>query len=350
MSVFLVVLAGIIMFGLLIAVHEFGHFIVAKWCGVKVNEFALGMGPKLFKWKRGETLYSIRLLPICGFCSMEGENGVSDDKRAFVNKPVWKRILVVIAGAAMNILLGLIMMFIVVVQQPLYTSTTIAEFNDDAMTQSEGLQVGDAFYSIDGYRTYTTRDMTFALSMADANDMDITVVRDGERVTFDHLRMKSSVVDGKIYPQVDFKVYPIARSFGNVFTRTFTETASITRMVWGSLGAIVTGKVGINSLSGPIGTASAITQVASAGAGANWAAGINNILLLMIIITINLGIINLLPLPALDGGRLLFLIIELIRRKPINQRYEGWIHTAGFIALMLFMVLISIKDIFHIFQ
>ena len=349
LTVVLIILA-FLLFCLIILVHEFGHFFTAKLCGIRVNEFALGMGPKLFQWKRGETVYSIRLLPIGGFCAMEGENGTSDDPRAFVNKAAWKRIIVVSAGAAMNIILGFVMMFIVVVQQPVYTSTTIAAFEENALTESSGLQVGDTFYSIDGYRTYTTRDMTFALSIADANDINMTVVRDGEQLTFEHLRLKSSVVDGKIYPRVDFKVFPIERTFGNVITRTFTETASFTRMVWSSLGAIVTGKVGISSLSGPIGTASAITQVAASGNGTDWVQGINNILLLMIIITINLGIINLLPLPALDGGRLLFLIIELIRRKPINQKYEGWIHTAGFIALMLFMVLISIQDILHIFQ
>lgn len=348
-TVILIVVA-VLLFCLIILLHEFGHFFTAKLCGIRVNEFALGMGPKLLKFKKGETLYSLRLFPIGGFCAMEGENGDSADPHAFGNKPVWQRMIVISAGAAMNILLGFIMMFVVVVQQPMYTSTTIAEFADGAATQEAGIQVDDTFYAIDGYRTYTARDVTFALSMADANNMQITMVRNGEKITFDHVQLQSNVVDGHIYPIVDFKVYPVARTAGNVLSRTFTNTASYTRMVWSSLSAIVTGRVGINSLSGPIGTASAITQVASASAGAGLAEAINNIILLMVIITINLGIVNLLPLPALDGGRLLFLIIEAIRRKPLNPKYERWIHAAGFAALMLFMVLISIQDILRIFQ
>ena len=338
------------MFCAIILLHEFGHFITAKLCGIRVNEFALGMGPKLFQFQKGETTYSLRLLPIGGFCAMEGEYGDSEDPRSFGSKAVWKRMIVVTAGAAMNILIGIVLMFVVVVQQPVFTSTTIAEFADGALTEQAGLQVGDTFYSIDGYRTYTARDVTFALSMADANDVTMTMVRDGEKVTFDHVALKSNVVDGKLYAQIDFRVYPVEKTVGTVLSHTFTNTLSYTRMVWGSLRALVTGQMGLEQFSGPIGTASVISQVASAGATAGWGTAINNLLLLMVIITINLGVINLLPLPALDGGRLLFLIIEAIRRKPLNQKYERWIHAAGFLALMLFMVLVSVQDIFRIFQ
>jgi regulator of sigma E protease len=349
LTVILIILA-VVLFCLIILFHEFGHFITAKMCGIRVNEFALGMGPKLFRFQKGETTYSLRLLPIGGFCAMEGENTNSDDPRAFGSKPVWKRMIVVSAGAVMNLLLGLIMMFIVVVQQPTYSSITIARFDDDALTEQAGLQVDDTFYAVDGYRTYTARDVTFALSMADANDVSITVMRNGEKLTFDHMQLKSTVVDGSIYAQVDFQVYPVERTFANVFSRTLNNTISYSRMVWSSLGAIVTGKLSINDLSGPIGTASAVTQVATASAGSGLVTGINNILLLMVIITINLGIVNLLPLPALDGGRLLFLIIEAIRRKPLDAKYENWVHGAGFLLLMAFMVLISVKDLFGIFR
>lgn len=337
------------MFCLIILFHELGHFITAKLCGIRVNEFALGMGPRIFKFKKGETTYSLRAFPIGGFCAMEGENDNSQDPRAFGSKAVWKRIIVVSAGAIMNIILGFILMFIVVVQQPLYSSITIAQFDDGAMTQAEGLQVDDTFYAVNGYRTFTARDVTFALSMGDANDMQLTVLRDGETVTYDHVRMKSNVVDGKIYPVVDFKVYPIERSFGNVFTKTFADTISYTRMVWSSLAQLVTGQIGLDSLSGPVGTASAITQVASTSLAQGFVNGLNNIILLMVLITINLGIVNLLPIPALDGGRLLFLIIEAIRRKPMNQKYERIIHAGGMLVLLGFMVLVSIKDIFQLF-
>ena len=133
------------MFCAIILLHEFGHFITAKLCGIRVNEFALGMGPKLFQFQKGETTYSLRLLPIGGFCAMEGENGDSEDPRSFGSKAVWKRMIVVTAGAAMNILIGIVLMFVVVVQQPVFTSTTIAEFADGALTEQAGLQVGDTF-------------------------------------------------------------------------------------------------------------------------------------------------------------------------------------------------------------
>ncbi len=348
LTVILIIIA-VLLFCVIILFHEFGHFITAKLCGIRVNEFSLGMGPKIFQFKKGETKYSLRAFPLGGFCAMEGENDKSKDPRAFSSKAVWKRMIVVVAGGIMNIILGLILMFILVVQQPMYSSITIAQFEEGALTEAAGLQVGDEFYSIDGYRTFTARDITFALSLADANDMQLTVLRDGEPVTFDHVRLKSDVYDGKIYAQVDFKVYPIERTFGNVFTRTFSDTVSSTRMVWTSLLQLVTGQMGLDSLSGPVGTATAITQVASQGLAEGFITGLNNIIMLMVIITINLGIVNLLPIPALDGGRLLFLIIEAIRRKPLNQKYERLIHTGGFIVLIGFMILISIKDVFQLF-
>ncbi len=348
-TVLLIVIAALL-FCLMILLHEFGHFITAKLCGIRVNEFALGMGPKLFKIQKKETLYTLRLFPIGGFCAMEGENGESEDPRAFGSKAVWKRMIVVSAGGVMNILLGLVLMFVVVVQQPAYSSTTIAEFTEDAATQASGLRVDDTFYSIDGYRTYTARDVTYALSMADAADVKVVVLRDGETVTLPHVRLQTQVEDGAVYPVIDFRVYPIGRSVGSVLGQTFSGTVSYTRMVWSSLSGIITGRVSLNSLSGPIGTASAIGQVASASTGVDLMTAINNIILLMVILTINLGIINLLPLPALDGGRLLLLLIEAIRRKPLNPKYEQWIHGAGFLALMIFMVLISVQDILRIFS
>ncbi|MDD5953317.1 MAG: site-2 protease family protein [Oscillospiraceae bacterium] len=348
-TVLLIILA-VLLFCLIIVLHEFGHFITAKLCGIRVNEFALGMGPKLFQFQKGETTYSLRAFPIGGFCAMEGENGDSADERSFGSKPVWKRMIVLASGAAMNILIGFLLMFIVVVQQPMYTTTTVAEFTDDALTNKAGLQVDDTFYAIDGYRTYTARDVTFALSMADANDVQMTVIRNGEKVTLDHVQMKSNVVDGKIYSEVDFRVYPVQRSIATVFSHTMNNTVSYTRMVWASLWALVTGQAGLDQLSGPVGTATVITKVASSSVSAGLVNGINNILLLMVILTINLGVINLLPLPALDGGRLLFLVIEAIRGKPIDPKYEGWVHAAGFVALMLFMILITFQDIVRIFQ
>lgn len=347
-TVLLIVIA-VLLFCLIVFIHELGHFMTAKLCGIQVNEFAIGMGPRLFKFGKKETVYSLRLFPIGGFCAMEGDDSVSDNPRAFGNKAVWKRIIVIAAGGIMNILLGFFLMFIVMVQQPYYASTTISNFAEGSALQEAGLQAGDVFYSVDGRRTYTLQDLQFSLAVCDPSNVDFEVVRDGERLTFSDVQLHSQFQNDRVVVIYDFQVEPIARTFGSVMSQTFSNTLANVRTVWGSLVGIVTGHISLNNLSGPIGTAEAITQAASSGLGAGFGAAVNNILSIMITITVNLGIVNLLPLPALDGGRLVFLIIEGIRRKPVNPKYEGWIHAAGFAALICLMVVISIKDIIGLF-
>ncbi len=346
----LLVIIGILLFELIIFIHEFGHFMTAKKCGVKVNEFALGMGPKLLKFQKGETLYSLRAFPIGGFCAMEGEDAESDDKRAFGNQAVWKRMIIVVAGAVMNILLGFVLMMITLIPSRAFASNRIAVFAD-VSTSSQQLQVGDAIESINGYGIHTSMDLNFALATAKNNDMTFRVKRGGETLTFDHVKLPTTKnEDGKEIVHLDFKVQAIENNFGTLLQQTFLQTVSTVRMVWASLIGLLTGQFGFNEVAGPIGMTSAITQAAASGLQSSFWDGLSNLIFIMMVITVNLGVVNLLPLPALDGGRLIFLIVEAIRRKPVKPEHEGWVHAIGLALLLLLMVVISINDIIRLFH
>ena len=344
----LLIIIGILLFELIVFVHEGGHFITAKLSGVKVNEFALGMGPKLIKFQKGETLYSLRLFPIGGFCAMEGEDSESDDDRAFGNKPVWKRMIIVVAGAVMNIFLGLIMMLIFLAPDKYFASNEIAVFTENA-TSSQQLMIGDRLNSINGYGISTSMDLQFALATAKSNELDITVLRNGELKSFNQVKLPTVEKDGKDIIHIDFKVKAIENNFANLLSQTFLTTCSTVKMVWASLIGLVTGQFGLNEVSGPVGMTSAISQATAAGLEKSFMDGFYNLLYVMIIITVNLGVVNLLPLPALDGGRFVFLLIESIRRKPIKPEYEGYIHAVGMLLLFAFMIVISIKDVIQLF-
>lgn len=348
MEAALLIIIGILLFELIIFVHEGAHFLCAKLSGVKVNEFALGMGPKLIKFQKGETLYSLRIFPIGGFCAMEGEDEDSSDSRAFGNAKVWKRIIIVVAGAVMNIMLGFLLMFICVVQQPSFVSTTIDQFADNAITSESGLMEGDTFASIDGYNIYNAKDISFALGSMKTTSPDVKVIRNGETVDLGNVQFPVTELDnGKQSIAIDFYVVPVEKNFFTVIGQTVEQTVSVVRMIWASLVGLVTGHYGLNDLSGPVGVASAISQVAQQGLQKSFLDGFNNVLFMMMVITVNLGIFNLLPIPALDGGRLVFLILEAIRKKPVPQKYEGVVHGVGYAILMAFMVFITFNDIWR---
>ncbi|MEE1076298.1 MAG: M50 family metallopeptidase [Acutalibacteraceae bacterium] len=347
----LLIIIGILLFELIILSHEFGHFICAKKSGVLVHEFALGMGPKLWGFQKGETLYSLRLLPVGGFCKMEGEDQESDSPRAFGNAKVWQKMLIVVAGAVMNVLLGLLLMCILVVQEPYYTTTTIESFHENSRSATQGLQVGDKIVSFDGYKINTSRDFSYSLGTMKTYSPNIKVERNGEivdlgNVTFDTTTDSS----GRTYISLDFYVEPIERSFTSVISQTFKQTYSVVRMIWASLIGLVTGQFTMNDVSGPIGAASAITEATSMGLEMGFVNGLNNLLFMLMVISVNLGIFNMLPVPALDGGRFFFLLIEAIRRKPIPPKYEGLIHTIGFIILIVFMIFVSLNDVVRLFN
>ncbi len=330
-------LVAVLMFVLLIIIHEFGHFIAAKICGVRVNEFAVGFGPKLIKKKIGETVYAVNLIPLGGYCAMEGEDEESTDERAFGKKGPFKRLFIVANGAIFNLILGLIIIAITLIPSDKFASTEIAKFTDNAVSSNYGLAVGDEILSVDGRKIFTTYDLSYAFTGVDDGTLDITVKRDGEKVKLDGVKFETDEQDGISYVKVDFYVKGIEKTPLTFLTQTFDTAIANCRVVWFSLIDLITGKYGISAMSGPVGITAAIGSVAKAN--------LFNILPIMALITINLGIFNLLPLPALDGGRILFILFELIFRKPVPQKYEGWVHTIGLILLLGLMLIITAKDI-----
>lgn len=332
------ILVAILFFGVIVMFHELGHFTFAKLFKVKVNEFAIGMGPKLFGKKKGDTQYSVRLLPIGGFVSMEGEDEDSEDERAFNKKPCWQRIVIVVAGALVNILLGLILVAVTLTISDGYAGTNyIHSFNVDSQQVAEynGLKSQDKVLKIDGRNVLYYTDVAYLLSRTDGK-ADITIERNGEKLELTDVELAPSQVI----------ILGVDKTFGTVFKDTFKQSASICRMVWLSLFDLITGKYSVKDVSGPVGVVDFVSDAAQESVKTSDYTGL---LTMMALITINIGIFNLLPVPALDGGRLLFLFIELIRRKPINQKYEAWVHGIGMVLLLLFMVAITFKDIYTLF-
>ena len=339
-------LVAILFFGLLISIHELGHFTFAKLFKVKVNEFALGMGPAIFKKKKGETTYALRLLPIGGYVSMEGEDEESTDENAFGNKKVWQKFIIVAAGAIMNLLLGVVIVATCLSMDDLVGTTQILQFQENAISQQTGLKEGDILLEIDGRKVFSDMDISFLMSRSDDGVFDMTVRRDGEKVELEGVAFETKKQDGYTLITYDFIILGKETTVFNVVGNAFKQTASIGRLVWLSLFDLVTGKFGLSELSGPVGTVNIIADVTSSAVESK--ANLISALTLMAFVSINIGIFNLLPLPALDGGRLFFLLIEGIRRKPINPKYEGYVHGAGLALLLLLMVVITFNDIINL--
>lgn len=330
-------------FGLLISIHELGHFAFAKLFKVKVNEFALGMGPALFKKKKGDTVYALRLLPIGGYVSMEGEDAESTDENAFNRKKVWQKFIIVAAGAVMNLILGVIIVATILSMDSLIGTTKIHSFHENALSEQTGLKQGDEIIEIDGHRLFSDMDVSFLMGRSDDGVFDMVVRRDGEKVELNDVKFKT-VKDGEYtHIEYDFIIVGEKPNVLNVATTALKETASIARLVWLSLFDILTGRYGMTDLSGPVGT---VNVIADATAGAVQSKdGLISALTLMAFVSVNIGVFNLLPIPALDGGRLFFLVIEGIRRKPINPKYEGYVHGAGLALLLLLMLAVTFNDI-----
>ncbi len=329
--------------------HELGHFFWAKKFGVKVNEFALGMGPKIFKIQRGETLFSLRALPIGGFCEMEGEDADSNDPRSFGQKKAWQKFIIVSFGAIMNLVLGFIMTIFLLAQSPKFITTTIDSFGENSVSSTHGLMVGDEILSVNGAPIFTYKDLYFDLSIDEKNSFDIKVKRNGQTVELKDINFETVSTDnGKSATKIDFKLKTTDKNFISLITQTWYDTLSTVKIVWVSLVGIITGRFAVSNMAGPIGMASAIGKAASTGLETSVIDAINNIVSIMAMITINLGIVNLLPLPALDGGRLIFLLIEMITRKKINPKYEGLIHALGFFLFIALMIYISYSDILRL--
>lgn len=348
MSILSIVFA-LLIFEVIIVIHELGHFVAAKSCGVKVNEFSIGMGPAIIKKQKGETLYAWRILPIGGYCSMEGEDAESPDERAFCKKSVPKRMLIVVAGIVMNLVLGYVLLVIHTAWSAPITSTQISWFEDNAKSQSTGLQIGDEIIKVNGMRIFTPTDLSYQFQNDDDSVFDMTVIRDGKKVELSNVAFGTN--DKTMH--IDFRVKPIEATVGTVLSHSLKQTASDARLIYISLADLVRGKYSIRDLSGPVGIVDTIGQViegeTNEETGIDWTSLGQNMLSLGGFITINIGLFNLLPLPALDGGRLVFLIIEAIRRKPVPPEKEGMVHFAGLAALMILMIVVTVSDVMKIF-
>ena len=340
------ILFALLFFGVIIMIHECGHFACAKLFKVKVNEFSLGMGPALFKRKKGDTLYALRLFPIGGYVAMEGEDDASEDDRAFNKKPVWEKMIIVVAGALMNLILGFILMVLLLTTSTdLIGTNTIKEFYPDAVSSQYGLQAGDRFVEIDGHHVWSELDLSFLMSRSQDGVFDFVVERDGEKVTLNDVHFATEQQNGITLIQYDFIIIGEQPGFLNIVKNAFTQSASIVRMVWLSVFDLVTGRYGMSELAGPVGTVDIIADVTAQAVSSG---SLTNLLTIMAFITINVGVANLLPLPALDGGRFLFLAVEAVRRKPVNPKYEGYVHAAGLALLLLLMVVVTYNDIARI--
>lgn len=339
-------LVAILFFGLLISIHELGHFTFAKLFKVKVNEFALGMGPAIFKKKKGETLYALRLLPIGGYVSMEGEDEESQDENAFNRKKVWQKIIIVAAGAVMNLVLGVVIVATVLSMEDLIGTNRILRFHENAVSQETGLQEGDEFLEIDGHRVFSDMDISFLMGRSDDGVFDMTVRRNGEKAELHDVTFKTEKEDKYTLITYDFIILGEEPTFLNVIGNSFRRSASMVRLVWLSFFDLITGRYGLTDLSGPVGTVNVIADATASAAESK--EGLISALTVMALISINIGIFNLFPLPALDGGRLFFLVIEGIRRKPIKPKYEGIIHGVGLALLLLLMLVVTFNDIVNI--
>ncbi len=337
-------LIAILLFGIMIGIHEFGHFAFAKLFKVRVNEFALGMGPKLFHFKKGETEYSLRLLPIGGFCAMEGEDETSEDEGALNNKPAWQRFIIVAAGAILNLLLGVLVVGITLACNPLVGTRTVHSFTDGAVS-SKWLQSGDEILKINNTPVYSFQGISFNMIRDDDNKLDITVRRNGEKVLLKDVEFNQMEFEGKKYIEQDFIIIGEEPNILNVTRNAFLDSASTIQMVRLSLVDMLTGKYGLKDVSGPIGAISVIAETTSQGP--TFADKMLNALSLLSMLTINIGVFNLLPIPALDGGRLFFLLVEMIRRKPIPPKKEGVVHTVGLVILLAFMAVVTVSDIIN---
>ncbi|HZJ78033.1 MAG TPA: M50 family metallopeptidase [Clostridia bacterium] len=340
------ILIALLFFGVVIMVHELGHFSFAKLFNVKINEFSLGMGPALFKKQKGETKYALRLFPIGGYVNMEGEDEESDDERAFCKKPVWQRFIIVAMGATINLILGFAIVSILLTQTDLIGTPNIRGFYEGASSNVQGLQEDDKILEINNKVVYSEFDITFLMMRQKDGIMDFTVERDGEKVKLTDIEFETKQIDGNNVIIYDFYIKGVEPTFVNVIKNGFLETASMGRMVWVSLFDIVTGQFGLSDISGPIGVVGYIAEAA----GVSTEKDFTPILTLMALITINIGIFNLLPVPALDGGRLFFMLIEMVRRKPVPAKYENYIHAVGLVILLTFMAVISMSDIVNLIR
>ena len=358
MSTIIYILAAVLIFGFLIATHELGHCIVAKLCGVQVNEYAIGMGPLLWQKQFGETLYSLRALPIGGYCAMEGEDEDTGNERAFVRQKAWKKFLILVAGAFMNFLTGVVIIFVLYSGAGAFLTDEISGFADGFPLEGEnGLMVGDVFYKIDGYRTYVRGDASVFLSYHRGDTIDLTVIRDGKKVTLNDFPMTRQTYtgsDGEEYTGFGLYVGVHAENatFLNKLRYTWLGALDFVQLVRFSLIQLFTGGASVKDLTGPVGIVSTMTQVGEQSETVMDA--VENIFYFAALLAVNLAVMNLLPFPALDGGRVLFLLLDQISlflfHRTVPEKYQMAVNAVGMAALLTLMLFVTVHDVIKLFQ
>lgn len=344
---------AILLFSILIFVHELGHFLAAKASGVRVNEFSMFMGPAIFKKQVGETLYAIRCIPIGGYCAMEGEDEDTDDPHSFQKAAWWKRLIILVAGSFMNLVAGFVILAIVFAPAKQFVVPVIESAETGCTVVREGgLQVGDEFLELDGEKIYVQSDFSMLLQLNPGDTHDIVVLRNGEKLVFDDYLMEKHLFPGEETERYGFSFGVVDATFGNKLQYVWNSGLNVVRSVRLSLQMMLTGQAGLKDMTGPVGIVQMMSDTAEASPTAMDA--FLNMLYIGGFIAINLAVMNLLPIPALDGGRVVGLLltcaIEGITRKKLNPKYEGYIHGAGMILLLALMGLILFKDIFTIFK
>lgn len=365
MSFIITILAALLVFSAVIAIHEFGHFTVAKLCGIQVNEFSIGMGPVLWKKNHKGTQYSLRALPVGGFVALEGEESPESQQAEAAHTvqeqpapeteasvqptgvplneaPVWQRALVMVAGAVMNFVLGFVVLVLLISarNEPI-TSRVIYKINEGALCGQTGLEAGDKVLAVNGRRCFVANDMIYELVRAEQYRADFTVLRDGKTVELPDVQFDTWVDDsGETHMSLGFTVYGIQKTPLNVLKEAGNSVLYYGRIIYTSLADLVRGRESINDLSGPVGIVTAIGQAASYG----W----QDLLELLALITINVGILNLLPFPALDGGKIVFLLIEGITGYAVPEKIQGSLTVAAFALLFGLMIFATYNDILRL--
>ena len=377
----LTAIVTVIMFLVMISLHEFGHFITAKLMDFKILEYAIGFGPAIWKSKKSEIQYSLRIVPFGGYCKFEGEDEDSLDKRAFSNQAVWKRIIVVAAGGVFNVILGFILFLVIISQTSPMVTNRVDSVVKNSYISDAGLMPGDEIIRINGKKVNFYNDITlYTQEFTENTECDLVIKRDGEKKTLLFKPTKSAseykytnsgvevtgFING-IKMDTDFYEYdedivkdeekvgteerverliigfvPVKEevTIFNIWGEAWNRTRFVVKLVYNSLWQMITGKVGVDKMSGPVGIVKEVNTAVNSGSS-SWLYVLN----LTALLTINLGVFNLLPVPALDGGRLFFMLIELITRKKIPPEKEGLVHSIGFILLIALIIFISYNDI-----
>ena len=375
MSVIITFVAAVLIFGAVIAIHEFGHFSAAKLSGIQVNEYSIGMGPALFKKIVGSTQYTLRLLPIGGYVAMEGEgspesnaaqrerdaagaadeaeeedgleswNPIPPEQRTGIPFPeaaIWKRAIVMAAGPLMNFVLGFaVLLGLIALRPDPIASRVIYSIADGALCGQTGLQAGDEIVAVNGRRCFIANDILYELVRTQNTRADFTVRRDGRLVQLPGVQFDTYTDEGgNTRMNIGFTVYALEKTPANVLKETFNSELYYSRIFFTSLVDLLRGRESINNLSGPVGIVSAISQAASYG--------LTDVLELLVLITVNLGVFNLLPVPALDGGRLVFLAVEAVIRRPVSERVQESLTLATFILLFGLMIFATYNDVLRL--